>query len=409
MMVSVVIPIYNVEDYIRKCIESVLNQTLTDIELICVDDCGTDESVRIVEEYAKTDNRVRLLFHKRNRGLSAARNTGLREATGKYVYFLDSDDYLYENALECLYQVAEERRVQIVYFDTDVMTLEHDENGCNGYEPPRYTDKDVAMKGTAFFHEAVMNKRWDTCVWRQFYRRDYLMNHMLSFDEGMAHEDWSFSFGAALLADDVYYLPERLHMYLRRKDSITDRVTWNRVVSLIQIYYRMHAMIPRIEMDDELEKAIEIHLANLRWYIQMNYRRLPCIDGNVKSYEDRLLKSIIPPYYGGYFYHKLSMDDAEAVQAYQRIAIYGAGEIGINLKRVLDDIGNSIETFLVTSQDGNLEVDGAPVTQISEYDNTFRKEGLVLIAVKKSYEIMYENARKLGYKNVRIIQAKKED
>ena len=89
--VSVIIPIYNVEDYIEECLVSVLNQTLKEIEIICVDDGTKDSSMEIVERYAKEDDRI-VIIHRENGGLSAARNTGLEAATGEYVYFLDSDD-----------------------------------------------------------------------------------------------------------------------------------------------------------------------------------------------------------------------------------------------------------------------------------------------------------------------------
>lgn len=101
--ISVIIPIYNVEKYLSDCVESVLKQTYTDLEIILVDDGSQDASGQICDDYAKQDSRVQVI-HKKNGGLSSARNAGIDQATGQYFFFLDSDDWIAENALELLYK-----------------------------------------------------------------------------------------------------------------------------------------------------------------------------------------------------------------------------------------------------------------------------------------------------------------
>ena len=115
-MISVIIPVYNVEDYLAECIDSVLGQSYTDYEIILVDDGATDSSGRMCDEYARKDSRIRVI-HQENGGLSAARNTGLRAAWGKYIYFLDSDDYIAPSALEHLAALAEKEQADVVFFD----------------------------------------------------------------------------------------------------------------------------------------------------------------------------------------------------------------------------------------------------------------------------------------------------
>ena len=114
--ISVVIPVYNVEKYLQECVNSVLRQTYTDFEVILVDDGSTDSGGRICDDYAQKDPRVRVI-HQANGGLSVARNTGLRAAQGKYVYFLDSDDYIEDHTLEALIFLAEKESADIVFFD----------------------------------------------------------------------------------------------------------------------------------------------------------------------------------------------------------------------------------------------------------------------------------------------------
>ena len=112
--VSVIVPVYNVEDYLRECLDSLINQSLDDIEIICVNDGSTDSSMEILKEYE--DNPKIRIYSQDNAGLSAARNTGLEHVNGQYIYFIDSDDILCENALERLYETAEEKSLDMVIF-----------------------------------------------------------------------------------------------------------------------------------------------------------------------------------------------------------------------------------------------------------------------------------------------------
>ena len=109
--ISVIIPVYNVEDYLEECLDSIINQTFKDLEIICINDGSQDNSLNILEEYAEKDNRIKIITTK-NQGLSAARNRGLENITGDYVYFIDSDDYLELTAFEELYAVSEEKSLK---------------------------------------------------------------------------------------------------------------------------------------------------------------------------------------------------------------------------------------------------------------------------------------------------------
>ena len=112
-IVSVLIPVYNVEKYLKKCLDSVVNQTLTDIEIICVNDGSTDGSLKILEEYRSIDSRIKII-NKANGGLPSARNAGLNAAKGRYVGFVDSDDYIEPNMFEKLVDVAEHEESEVV-------------------------------------------------------------------------------------------------------------------------------------------------------------------------------------------------------------------------------------------------------------------------------------------------------
>lgn len=112
--VSIIIPIYNVEQYLAQCLDSVINQTYKNIEIICVNDCSLDNSFRILDEYSKNDKRIKIINRENNGGLSAARNTGLDNASGKYIYFLDSDDWIDLDYIEKMLNAAIKNDVEVV-------------------------------------------------------------------------------------------------------------------------------------------------------------------------------------------------------------------------------------------------------------------------------------------------------
>ncbi len=112
-LVSVIIPVYNTEKYLRKCLDSVCNQTLKDIEIICVNDCSSDDSLAILQEYASQDNRIKIINFTQNKGVAIARNTAIDEAKGEYIGFVDSDDYIDLDFYEKLYNKAVETGAEV--------------------------------------------------------------------------------------------------------------------------------------------------------------------------------------------------------------------------------------------------------------------------------------------------------
>ena len=118
-VVSIIIPVYNVESYLAECLDSACNQTLKNIEIICINDGSTDNSLNILQEYEKRDNRISIISQD-NRGASRARNIGIQHAKGKYIYFLDSDDYLAHDALEMLVNTMETGNLELLLFNANV-------------------------------------------------------------------------------------------------------------------------------------------------------------------------------------------------------------------------------------------------------------------------------------------------
>ena len=151
--ISVLVPVYNVERYLGRCLDSILNQTFGDIEVVCVDDCSPDGSAAILSDYASRDSRVRVITKKKNEGLMMARKTGYENARGEYVFFCDSDDYLPENALERLYRAARDSRADITVGDLKMVT-------SRGLRARRRRYGAIAYSPDAYL-KAILN--WTTC------------------------------------------------------------------------------------------------------------------------------------------------------------------------------------------------------------------------------------------------------
>lgn len=218
--VSIIIPVYNVEKYLRKCIESALNQTLDNLEIIAVNDGSTDNSLKILNEYENRYDNFKVI-NQVNMGLSGARNSGLSCSSGKYVYFLDSDDYIDSELAELCYYACEQNRAEVAMFDAGVF-LEQDlkSNNLNF----NYNRKDVlgsnVVKGEDLFCELIKKKVYKSPVWLFFYNRQFLKNNKLTFYDGIIHEDELFTPQALIKSNRIIYIPKDLFFRRVRNDSI---------------------------------------------------------------------------------------------------------------------------------------------------------------------------------------------
>ena len=215
--ISVIIPVYNVEKYIRECLDSVLEQSLKDIEIVCVNDGSTDGSRGVLSEYEAGDKRI-IVLDKENGGLSSARNSGIDIAQGKYVLFLDSDDLLNsEEALSILYDKAEKEVLDQLYFDAEVFFENEEVKTQNSNYIEYYKRKknypDV-MTGKELFSELQTNWDFKPNACMQLLRRRFLIDNKLTFCEGILHEDEVFTLECATLAQRAAYIDAA---YLKRR------------------------------------------------------------------------------------------------------------------------------------------------------------------------------------------------
>lgn len=218
MKISVIIPVYNVEKYLNCCLDSVIKQNYQNIEIIIVDDGSVDESGKIIQEYAQKDNRIKVITQ-RNLGLSIARNNGLNIATGEYILFLDSDDYLEKTALSILVSQVKKSRVDILVFGRI------EENGKKSVRVPAGLQTKSYQKGKDYFYESINGGYFRTNVWDKLYKRAFIEEYKLKFEEGLLYEDMLFTLKAFLCAGNVRTLSVYLYHYrCLRKGSITNLI-----------------------------------------------------------------------------------------------------------------------------------------------------------------------------------------
>lgn len=190
--VSVIIPVYNVEAWLADCLDSVLSQSLADIEVICVEDCSTDGSAAILRRYAAQDARIRVLWNGKNGGLSFARNRGLAEARGEYIQFVDSDDLLTPGALACLYETAAAQDLDLVK-SAFCFYRDGRRDGAQTY-PAALTERVIFGDELLFRFERERLSLWTLHgCWIDLIRREVIERHALRFDEDIYHEDILFS------------------------------------------------------------------------------------------------------------------------------------------------------------------------------------------------------------------------
>lgn len=215
--VSVIIPIYNVEKYLKTCLDSLINQTLTEIEMICVNDGSTDKSPEILEEFAQKDERIKII-NKENEGIGAARKTGLDAACGQFIAFVDSDDWLKPEALEELYKNAISNNSDLVMFDLLRYDENHDhfnsEAGINlesffknekiNFERFTFTYKDIKPY--------LLNKSF--AAWTKLYKTEILRSYDdFYFPKHTTKEDVPFHVQVMLRAKKISYCPQKLYIY----------------------------------------------------------------------------------------------------------------------------------------------------------------------------------------------------
>lgn len=399
--VTIIIPVYNVEDCLAECLDSVLSQTFQDIEVICIDDASTDHSMEILREYAYKDPRMAILQNDSNKMQAYARNRGLEKASGDYILFVDSDDCINKNLVMTVLNKAD--NVDMVCFDykkVDKIWFGKDEH--------LFQLEEGAYKACDYFLRSVNRNSIVYSPCTKLYRRDFLIGENIKFIDGLLYEDVIFDFLCMMKAQKVYCIPEQLYEYRIRKNSTMTREISGKNVSdyfyilcyLTQYYLKYH-------FDAEMETAVEKYIQEMYRCFISSYRKYASgKDGYLikKSMTDEISAKL----YGlvaGYETHcsLVQMHIAEQIERIKEagsILVYGAGAIARETIETLNRYDIAVDKIVVSERKNNRKsLLGNRVYGIIECVEE-RKNGLVIIATDaKFYPEIKKRLSELGFSN----------
>jgi len=408
--ISIIIPVYNSSKLVGRTLDNILEQSIEGIEIICVDDGSTDDSLEVLNEYAKKFEIIKVYSYGENRGQAYARNVGFDHATGEYVYYMDSDDYILDrDALKNIYARIRNFDAEILMFNAKIEY--ENEKAKELYQKPI---KDVSfgslVEGIRYSGDQALSliiQAGDFFgpAWTYLYNRDFLKSNGIYFVEKTSpHEDTLFTFYALLNANNVFYYDTYVYKYIiRNNSSIHDeRKIGKRIKANINVYNEGRRIVSdKHDISDELWEALPkyfvslLHLAreNKR-LIYENWEEL----GYVLSPRDNMeiFQYLISRY--DYLYRFFTKKEYDDIKTAKSVIIYGNGKVAKSVELLLRDIGISDISFVVTNSND------AIIKSIYDYRDSIN-ENVVILAVhrKSAKEEMLGILDELGAKRLIVI------
>lgn len=285
--ISVIVPVYKVEEFLPQCLDSILAQTLTEMEIICVNDGSPDNSLKILEEYAKKDDRI-VIINQKNGGLSSARNTGIKSATGEYIGFVDSDDWIEPDFYHNLYQAAKEHNADIV--GTGFYSVKNNKKKISYF----VTETKTALTPEDKFKIFKMPK--NNFVWNKIYKKDMICSQDLFFPIGMNYEDIIWSSQVMELSQKAVMIPSVGYNYRYNICSIvhTTYADSKKLLDQTQAHKFQRSIMEKYKMKikPNWDITIKIKLFGItiiKIYEAYNYKKIIYCFG-IKLFEIRTIK-----------------------------------------------------------------------------------------------------------------------
>lgn len=234
--ISVVIPIYNTEKYLEECLSSVLLQTYSNLEILCIDDYSTDASAHIVKNYAAYDSRITLYKMKKNSGLSACRNFGILKSTGNFIFFLDSDDKILPTTLEDCISLIKKFKTEAVFINQEHFFP--DGTRYSTMTGENYSPHDIVLDTS--LHEICINFTNATCA---LFNASMIKEQSILFPEGRIYEDWIFMANFIMQSKNIYWHDVSLYKYRRNRYGSLTSYTTPKCLDMIKAYKEANTII----------------------------------------------------------------------------------------------------------------------------------------------------------------------
>ena len=420
--VSILIPIYNVERYLRQCLDSVVNQTLKDIEIICINDGSTDSSPDIIREYAEKDSRIRVI-DKENTGYGHSMNCGLKLAQGEYIGIVESDDFAELNMFETLYNTAKEVDAEIVK-----------SNWFKQIGQYFFPSKAYAIYDHQFITPEIFNLSSASAIWNAIYKREFLLKNDIHFNEtpGASYQDFSFYYKMMACVKKMFFIKDSfLHYRIDNPNSslnskqkafcmfdefkeIQDFLMkrpelQNPWLSIICSIKCRHYLGHYLRVDDkfkfdlitraaeEVERDYNAGYVKEKYCSENEWQNIQLLLKNKKEffYKQHERKQTFDAYLHGIF---------PTIQTFRNIYIFGAGMFAASVLNSFYLKNIHVENIVVSNAKDNPDnVMGLPVVSLND-SNIDKERDVIILAIKEEsqYELLYQ-LQKDGYKNIVII------
>lgn len=257
-LISIIIPCYKVEKYLSQCIESIISQTYHNLEIILVDDGSPDNCGRICDDYAKRDNRIKVI-HKKNGGLSDARNVAIDLATGEYITFVDSDDYISADYVETLYNLCHKYQCKVSVASFQAF---HEDSGPVLLSNKEYHED--CQSAIEAIEQMFYQEKFDTAAWAKLYHRS-LFNTGIRYPKGLLYEDLPTTYLLMAGADKIAFCNRIIYYYLLRPNSIEgSKFSPWKMDSALKIFEMMEA---HDELISKVKKAFECRMMSFAFHL----------------------------------------------------------------------------------------------------------------------------------------------
>lgn len=384
--VSINISVYNTEKYVSRCIESIIGQGLENYELIIVDDCSTDHSYQILKEWERKISQIKLFQNEKNMGAGFTKNRGMNLCTGKYICFVDSDDWIKEDSLKKLLEMAEELNCDAIYYGEESRKEERTEDDD---ATQKLTIKKIYANGIELFENMPDQKKVTVSVCHYFIRRDAI-DKRVSFSENTINDDWIFTVFFLCSIEKIIVLENDLYVYYQRiSGSISSKVKktsmikeiFNHAIYIWRNIENTNDDINRVKTKCFLHMMIDIHNDFIlrKHNSEMEYNEIKSIINKDQEIKGLFEKSRYLSAYGDVCNNKI-----EELKQVKRVYIYGTGNYGIDTYRVLYMYNISVDGFVETHKKNNMMFN-VPVYSLDEFVEKKIKE-ITIIAVSDKYK-----------------------
>lgn len=399
---SFIIPMYNRETLIGRCLDSILDQKADDVEIICIDDASTDNTRKVVEEYQNKYSNIKMIVNEKNCGQAYARNRGMEKAKGQYIWFVDSDDYIINDAIARLRSCCNREEIDVICFD---MLKFSDKGETSDTIPIAEAGKIISGQELFVAFSKVNSVKASVC--RQIYSSTYLKNVELKFTVGYIAEDAFFDLKSLVMAPKAMYIKQAFYV---SQISINSTCKYAKEKDYFKGIFMAYCDIWQFWQSYKWPKQVSEHLVG---YMMTRHRYAsryyhPKIRKEIDTWVEEQNETVNYLYLlfkeqnRGYYIKEISEEQCQQIENSNDVYVFGAGRIAYEMAVVLNQMEKEILAYIVSdyTSENPKAIYGVPVIKIGDLEN-IDKDALVIVAtLPRYYDGITNTLRKYGISNI---------